>query len=463
MSAQETLEQLLRYVEINNRVCPIPQRWAELWEMLPGRQRVGQGWEPALPLILAAWWDTPILPKMLRLREHIEWADSHGVLQRVDRFLRSLPEDHWAHSEDFLLPDEVTDFQLTDDAITDKDDDKDAIDRARGLIENGALDEAHEVLMSLIQRMPSDWVPVKIASGDEIRIASWDLEEFQAWSDAWAEQNPRGQISFWVRPSYSCAFYFLALIAAEREDYASAIEAVEQGLRLEPDHPLLLCEKGFVLRHLRRFEEALICYQQGVAARQWSPDFQKAQALRGVGVTLIDLGRLDEAEDALRESLRFELNNKIAVAELDYIEQLRSQRSSIAFKGDAPTAAPSELGGLGARREGEEQLIAEMVLGLMNTPVEPKQAFENLLETTEILRLAILSRDKEKAFQAVTILLMQFLTAFSEANASFLKRTFPLLEQLEDQIQAEQFDAALPYVLAFQAKFRAVHQGLKGS
>jgi hypothetical protein len=31
-----------------------------------------------LPLILAAWLDTPVLAKMKRLREHIEWARDHG-------------------------------------------------------------------------------------------------------------------------------------------------------------------------------------------------------------------------------------------------------------------------------------------------------------------------------------------------------------------------------------------------
>jgi hypothetical protein len=96
------LEDLLEFVRQNNRVCPQPQRWNELWEMLPERRRVGQGWEPALPLILAAWWDTPILLKILRLREHIEYAGQHGVLGQVDAFLRSLPEMEWAHAADFV-------------------------------------------------------------------------------------------------------------------------------------------------------------------------------------------------------------------------------------------------------------------------------------------------------------------------------------------------------------------------
>jgi hypothetical protein len=65
--------------------------------MLPNRKRAGEGWEPGLPLILAAGHDTPALLKMLRLKEHIDWAEHHGVLDEVDKFLRSLAETEWAH------------------------------------------------------------------------------------------------------------------------------------------------------------------------------------------------------------------------------------------------------------------------------------------------------------------------------------------------------------------------------
>jgi hypothetical protein len=94
---REIKNELVRYCSENNRVCPMPSQWNTLWEMLPNRKRAGEGWEPALPLILAAWHDTPALLKMLRLKEHIDWAEHHGVLDEVDKFLRSLPETEWAH------------------------------------------------------------------------------------------------------------------------------------------------------------------------------------------------------------------------------------------------------------------------------------------------------------------------------------------------------------------------------
>ncbi len=96
----DSTEGLIAYCRENSRICPMPQRWNALWELLPDRKRVGGGWEPAPPLILAAWHDTPYLMKMLRVAEHIEWAAEHGALEKVAAFLRGLREDEWFHSGD---------------------------------------------------------------------------------------------------------------------------------------------------------------------------------------------------------------------------------------------------------------------------------------------------------------------------------------------------------------------------
>jgi hypothetical protein len=95
-----SLEEVLAEAQKNCRVCPQPQKWQQLYEMLPDKKQKGSGWEPPLPLILAAWWDSPALSKILRLREHIEWAESHGLLEEVASFLRGLAEDQWHHIEE---------------------------------------------------------------------------------------------------------------------------------------------------------------------------------------------------------------------------------------------------------------------------------------------------------------------------------------------------------------------------
>jgi len=94
------LEEAIKEASLNGRACPIPRRWHEMWETLPNRHRVGDGWAPALPLILGAWWHASNLQKALRFREHIEWASSHGSLDDFLILMRALPEDEWHHFGD---------------------------------------------------------------------------------------------------------------------------------------------------------------------------------------------------------------------------------------------------------------------------------------------------------------------------------------------------------------------------
>jgi hypothetical protein len=67
---------------------------------LKNTKRVGGGWEPPAPLILAAWWETSDLIKQLRLVDHIKWADKQGQLDEISTFIRDLKEDEWFHPDD---------------------------------------------------------------------------------------------------------------------------------------------------------------------------------------------------------------------------------------------------------------------------------------------------------------------------------------------------------------------------
>jgi hypothetical protein len=92
-----TLEEAIAEATKNGRVCPMPMHWGQLYELLPNRRRKGAGWEPALPLILAAWHESPALFKALRLKEHLVWAASHGSIDQVYAYMVSLPEGDWYH------------------------------------------------------------------------------------------------------------------------------------------------------------------------------------------------------------------------------------------------------------------------------------------------------------------------------------------------------------------------------
>ena len=92
-----TLQETIELAQKNDRICPQPDKWNQLYDILPNKRRKGSGWEPSLPLILAAWYDTPAILKILRLKEHIEWASTHDCLEEVYNFLANLKEEDWYH------------------------------------------------------------------------------------------------------------------------------------------------------------------------------------------------------------------------------------------------------------------------------------------------------------------------------------------------------------------------------
>jgi len=94
----ETFDSLWAYCTENKRLVPMPQEWAKLHGMLSNRRQLSSGgWEPPLPLILAAWDCTMPIEKQLRFQEHVRWATDHNQLGEVGTFLRALPEEKWVH------------------------------------------------------------------------------------------------------------------------------------------------------------------------------------------------------------------------------------------------------------------------------------------------------------------------------------------------------------------------------
>jgi len=80
-----------------------------------------------------------------------------------------------------------------------------------------------------------------------------------------------------------------------------------------------------------------------------------------------------------------------------------------------------------------------------------------LIETTEILHAAIRAEDRDKAFEAVTILPMQIVDLFGFVEGTF-EIVFPFLEQLKEKIEAKDYPAAQSDAFALLTKFRAIRQ-----
>jgi tetratricopeptide (TPR) repeat protein len=187
----------------------------------------------------------------------------------------------------------------------------------------GRWSEARTVLENAIRAVPVGWKPVS-ENSESVRIAFWDEDEFLTYTEA--AQTEKNVV--WVGESYSKAWYRLADIAVEEQRLDNALLCVESGLTLEPDHPGLWIEKGYILNRFRRHDEALYCYEKAATIRDWATTAQVTRAWRGQGAALIDLSRLDDAEAAFRRSLELEPNNETAEHELEYIRQQKQDTTN---------------------------------------------------------------------------------------------------------------------------------------
>jgi tetratricopeptide (TPR) repeat protein len=110
----------------------------------------------------------------------------------------------------------------------------------------------------------------------------------------------------------------------------NALRVLDEGLALSilPDRGTgahrvyLIIERGAALEGLRRWPDVLANEDDGLKL----PDLgnaEKAKLYRGRGYALTELNRLDDAEDAYKESLNLEPRNELATHELGYIHSLK--------------------------------------------------------------------------------------------------------------------------------------------
>jgi tetratricopeptide (TPR) repeat protein len=124
-----------------------------------------------------------------------------------------------------------------------------------------------------------------------------------------------------------------------------ALRVLEAGLALPPAVPgvprsmvpALSVERANALGLAGRWQDALVAWERALKLPELS-DPVKARILRGRGVALIELKRLNEAEQTFRSALALEPGNANAQNELAYIAALRAGRPAV--KPDIRTGAP---------------------------------------------------------------------------------------------------------------------------
>lgn len=129
-------------------------------------------------------------------------------------------------------------------------------------------------------------------------------------------------------PSYGEAVFFKGYILIDLGRGGEAAAFLDRAVMLSPSNPQFLCEDASW--HARHNESALglelykRCEAENSMTDEKAQPHLRAVALRGQGYALIDLDRLDEAESRYRASLELEPDNRVALGDLQVIQQKRA-------------------------------------------------------------------------------------------------------------------------------------------
>jgi tetratricopeptide (TPR) repeat protein len=133
-----------------------------------------------------------------------------------------------------------------------------------------------------------------------------------------------------VTPIWTDAMYAKAYALIELRSLAEAKGYLERAISMAPQNAQYLAELGHVYQVQKEWPQALATYKSAEdAARKFSPPdirtVELSRAMRGTGYVLIELGRLDEAEEVYRRCLELDQSDANAKSQLQYIRQLRSR------------------------------------------------------------------------------------------------------------------------------------------
>lgn len=123
------------------------------------------------------------------------------------------------------------------------------------------------------------------------------------------------------------AYKSAAFLAVQSKETERALALLDRAQALAPHWAEPLAERAYLIGHLGDRPAALALYRKALllAEKYRSSAHAKALILRGIGFSLTEMGDLDGASQAYRDSLLVEPGSKLAKDELDYIEGLREE------------------------------------------------------------------------------------------------------------------------------------------
>jgi tetratricopeptide (TPR) repeat protein len=182
-------------------------------------------------------------------------------------------------------------------------------------------------LRAVLDRAPAAYPKVEVQGGRAV-IRTFDATEGVSLSLALRSgRHPSGakptsiSIEF---PVYPAAALLLASYANETGDHAAAIGYLDRGLALQPNEAILTAEKAAALAGLGRYADELDMLDGWFYANVFAPPSQQARLHRARGFALIELKRLEEAEQAYQRSLELAPDHPGAQQQIAYIRHLRA-------------------------------------------------------------------------------------------------------------------------------------------
>lgn len=179
---------------------------------------------------------------------------------------------------------------------------------------------ARQILLSVVARTPASYQRQTPDGDGGFSIRFWDQDDFLHFV-TWTK--PQWSVT-WVPAAYPIAYYYLGFMALKDENYQAALNYLDRGLSLEPTQPMLLLEKAKTLVAIGKQAESLELYRQASEIGPHVSGRRAAIGLRGQGFVLIEMGQLEQAEQAFAASLKLDPDNEIALHELQYIQHLRA-------------------------------------------------------------------------------------------------------------------------------------------
>ncbi len=128
------------------------------------------------------------------------------------------------------------------------------------------------------------------------------------------------------------AFYLKGCASVELGKIEDAKTFIKKALELSPSNSMYLAELGHIYQGEKKLVEAMELFKRAEeSASAYSPENVKntelTRAMRGVGYSLIELGRLDEAEEKYKKCLEINKDDKTALGELSYIQRLKNKNN----------------------------------------------------------------------------------------------------------------------------------------